>query len=478
VFSLPGTFFGLEIGRRGLQTHQRALDVTSHNLTNSSTEGYTRQEAVFVQTNPYTTPELNSSVQKGQLGTGVGTSMIDRIRDEYLDPQVRSATTDRYYWEDQVDIFKRVESCFAEPGAQGISDHLVDFFKNWMSLNNDPQDAGVKATVMETGVQLASEMTYAYKQMTTIQGSLVVPGASGDVESGQIKDQVDRVNSLLTQIQNYTESIMKVYKVGQQPNDLLDQRDLLLDQLSQYGSLDVRYATVNGTPTGEIGMNFLGVDITTVPRDDKTFSLQINSGSGNLELHEASLGMVVDLTAEKDNIQLGGSLLGLENARQSIINFKNTLNDIAVGLRDKIIEKNNTPPAAIISDFFTGSLATGDFQVNGNIVNDSNLIDGTKAGAIAGISSEEMSGRTYTLSECFGMMTTGIGEKAAGADGMAATQKAIQEQMYSLRESVAGVSVDEEMSKMIQFQYGYQGSARVVSMMDQLLDYLINRMAQ
>jgi flagellar hook-associated protein 1 FlgK len=225
-------------------------------------------------------------------------------------------------------------------------------------------------------------------------------------------------------------------------------------------------------------MNFLGVDITTVPRDDKTFSLQINSGSGNLELHEASLGMVVDLTAEKDNIQLGGSLLGLENARQSIINFKNTLNDIAVGLRDKIIEKNNTPPAAIISDFFTGSLATGDFQVNGNIVNDSNLIDGTKAGAIAGISSEEMSGRTYTLSECFGMMTTGIGEKAAGADGMAATQKAIQEQMYSLRESVAGVSVDEEMSKMIQFQYGYQGSARVVSMMDQLLDYLINRMAQ
>ena len=476
---MPGTFFGLEIGRRGLQTHQRALDVTSHNLTNSSTEGYTRQVAVFTQTDPYTSPELDSSVKKGQLGTGVTTSMISRIRDEYLDPQVRMATTDRYYWEDQIDIYGRLENCFAEPDSSGISDQLVNFFKNWMSLNNDPQDAGVKATVMETGVQLATQMTYAYSQMSYIQESIVTPGMLTDVESGQIKDQVERVNDLLTQIQNYTEAIIKIYDLGQQPNDLLDQRDLLLDELSQYGSLDVLYDTQNGTPTGEITMNFLGVNITTVPRDNKTFSLQINGASGNIELYEASLGLVVDLTAQMDNIDLGGSLLGLEKARQSIIGFKDTLDAIAVNLRDKIIEKNSEPPAAFIAEFFTGSLAGGDFRVNGQIVNNSSLIDGTKAGDIVNINDEEMDAtRTYSLEECFGLLTTDIGAKAAGADGMAASLEAIQEQMYNLRESVAGVSVDEELTKMVQFQYGYQASSRVVTMMDELLDNLINRMAQ
>ncbi|MCL5935788.1 MAG: flagellar hook-associated protein FlgK [Firmicutes bacterium] len=476
---MPGTFFGVEIGRRGLQTHQKALDVTSHNLTNSSTEGYTRQRAVFTQTDPYTSPELNSSANTGQLGSGVTTSMIDRIRDQYLDPQVRKATTDRYYWEDQIDIYKRMESCYAEPASSGISEQIVDFFKNWMELNNNPQDAGVKASVMEYGVQLATQMSYTFNQMTYIQESIITPGTSTDVASGQIKDQVERINDLLTQIQNYTEGIMKIYKVGQQPNDLLDKRDLLLDELAQYGSLDVEYATENCIATGEITMNFLGVNITTVPRDDKTFSLQINSTSGNIELHEASQGLVVDLSAEKDNTELGGSLLGLENARQSIIAFKDTLDDIAVNLREKIIEKNSDLPAASITEFFTGSLADGNFQVNSQIVNNSSLIDGTKAGDIASINDEEMDAdRTYTLEECYALLTTDIGAKAAGADGMAATQQAIQEQMYNLRESVAGVSVDEEMANMIQFQYGYQGSARVVSMMDELLDYLINRMAQ
>ena len=478
---MPGTFFGLEIGRRGLQTHQRALDVTGHNLANASTEGYTRQEAVFTQTDPYTQPEWDSSVTPGQLGSGVGTSMIKRIRDEYMDPQVRRANTDRYYWEDQIDIFKRLESCFAEPAASGINDQIVDFFKGWQNLNNNPQDPGVKAVVMQAGVQLSSLMSYTYNQMTNLQEGIMTPGTLSEVKSGMIKDQVSRVNDLLTQVQNYTEDIMRVCRIGQQPNDLMDKRDLLLDELSQYGPLDVQYHTDNGKLTGELTMKFFGVNITTVPRDNKTFSVEINTVSGHLELHEANEPLpVIDLTAQKDNTVIGGSLLGLEKARLDIIGFKQTLDDMADNLSSKIQDKNNSPPAATVLDFFLGSLDTGDFRVNQNIINNPSIIDGTKAGLIAQIRQEDMNttDRTYTLEECFGLLTTDVGTKAKSTDGMAASLQAIQEQMVNLRESVSGVSVDEELSKMVQFQYGYQGSARVVGMVDELLDYLINRMKQ
>ncbi len=478
---MPGTFFGLEIGRRGVQAHRRSLDVTGHNLANASTQGYSRQEAVPSVTDPFTRPDLNSTVSPGQFGSGVKTDMIRRIRDEYLDPQVRSANKDRYYWEDQIFVMNRVEACFAEPASSGIADQMVEFFKSWQNLNNNPMDPGVKASVVETGAQLSSLMNYTYKQLTYIQESIVRPGAPPAVESGQLKDQVARINDLLVQIQNLTADIMKVYRVRQQPNDLLDKRDMLLDELSRYGPLAVSHRSEAGRPTGEIAMNFFGMVIATAPPVTVSLSLSINQQAGpefgHLELHEATLGRVVNLTAEGGNTARGGSLLGLEKVRRDIIAFKDNLNAIAVNIRDKIRDKNFTPPPAATPDFFLGSLDSGDFRVNGAIVGDISVLDGTKAGLVSGIRKEKMgAGREYTLEDCYGLLVTDVGNKARGADGMAANQQAIQEQMYNLREAVSGVSVDEELARMVQFQYGFQASSRVVALMDELLNEIVNRL--
>lgn len=480
---MPGTFFGLELGRRGIQAHRRSLDVTGHNLANASTEGYTRQEAVYTVTDPFTRPELDSAATPGQFGTGVKTGMIRRIRDEYLDPQVRSSNKDRYYWEEQTSIFNRVESSFAEPASSGISDQMTEFFKGWQNLNNNPQDPGVKASVAELGVQLASLMTYTYGQLNVIQESVVKPGTLPNVESGQIKDQVGQINDLLVQVQNLTTDIMKVYRVNQQPNDLLDKRDLLLDELSHYGPLTVAHRSDNGKPTGEITMTFFGVTITTVPPAQTTFSLRINDQPGpeygHLELHESTLGRVIDLTAEYSNTGRGGALLGMEKARQNIIGFKEALDVIAVNLKDKIRQKNSAAPPVQTLDFFVGSLASGDFSVNNAIISDPSVIDGTRANKIADIRFEDMdASRDYTVEEGYALLTTDVGNKAKGADDMAANQQAIQEQMFNLRESVSGVSVDEELTRMVQFQYGFQASARVVSMSDDILNEIINKLKQ
>jgi len=188
---------------------------------------------------------------------------------------------------------------------------------------------------------------------------------------------------------------------------------------------------------------------------------------------------VINLTASAEDTTKGGSLLGLERSRQSIIRFKANLDDMVNNLRDKIHNKNDSPPPAGNLDFFMGSLATSNFRVSEAIVSDPSIIEGTKASIIAGIRHEKMDiTRNYTLEESYNLLITDVGNKAKGTDDMAANQQAIQEQMFNLRESISGVSVDEELSKMVQFQYGYQASARVVSMVDELLDVVINRMKQ
>lgn len=476
---MPGTFFGLELGRRGIQTHQRSLDVTGHNLANASTEGYSRQEAVYSVTEPYTFPDLNSMATPGQLGSGVKAAMIRRIRDEYMDPQVRSANQNRYYWEEQISVFKRVEASFAEPAASGIQDQMVEFFKGWQNLNNNPQDPGVKASVKEMGVQLASLMTYTYSQLTNIQESIVKPGELPAVDGGIIKDRVDRINDLLLQINILTVDIKKVYQVGQQPNDLLDKRDLMLDELACYGPLGVTHETSGGKPTGGMTFTFLGVTVQSVPQTSFVSRINDQEGPeyGNMELHLTGGSRVIDLTAQRNNTQMGGSMLGLEKSRQDIIAFKDMLDQIADNLADKIYSKNSSPPPASVLEFFTGSLANGNFAVNGAIVSNPDVIDGTKANKISDIRYEYMnSTMSYTLEESYQLLVTEVGNGARGVDDMAANQQVIQEQMYNLRGSISGVSVDEELTRMIQFQYGFQASSRVVAMVDELLDVIINRL--
>lgn len=332
---MPGTFMGLETARRGIKVHQHSLEITGHNLANASTPGYSRQEAILQTTDPYTNPTLNSAASPGQYGTGVEVTAIRRIRDEYLDNQVRRASTDAAYWEDQISILQRAEACFAEPGSEGIGQRMVDFFKAWMDLNNSPQDPGVKSAVVQLGEELASLMSYTYEQLGDIEKSV----------KAELSQQVDRVNDILVQIRDLTDSIKKVYSVGQQPNDLLDKRDQLLEELSSYGPLQVGFGSNNGKPNGELTqLTLFGQDVLTA---NTKIELVTTGGDINISFNGGSNnGETVYLTANCNDTNQGGSLLGLEMSRQRLIDYKSSLNDIAVNLRNKIVEKFNEPPKA------------------------------------------------------------------------------------------------------------------------------------
>lgn len=477
---MPSTWLGLETSRRGMMVHQRALDTTGHNLANASTPGYSRQEVVITTTDPYFSPSWNSSVTPGQLGTGAKVSMIRRIMDEHLQYNVLKSATDSSYWEDQILVLQQVETSFAEPATDGIDVKLVDFFKSWMDLENTPQDPGVKASVVELGDGLAKLMNTTYNQLESLQNNVAeIDGAGTGVASGMLKDQVDRANEVLEQIRDLTVAIKNIYLLGQQPNDLLDQRDQLLEELSEMGPVDVKYSMdADGQPTGDFDvLNFFGYDVRTVPAGD---SLNLDVNAGHIRLRITDSGGIVntkDLTADCAT-DTRGSLLGLEQSRQLIIDYKDKLNEMATELSAQI--KDEDPVQGAPDDFFTGTLAGHNFGVANNLLNDPSLLIGTQAGAVAAIRDEDITftgvANPCTFEEYYSAITTEVGADAKKTNDMFSTQSAIRTQVGNLKESVSGVSIDEELTKMLQFQYGFQASSRVINTIDGMLDVIINKL--
>lgn len=455
-----GTWFGIETARRGMNVHQQALDITGHNLANASTPGYSRQEAVIKASSPYTSPDMNSSVTPGQFGTGSLVEMIRRVKDEYLDNNVRQATTDYAYWNEQISFHQRAEALFAEPAGAGIGQRIVDFFKAWMDLNNTPQDSGIKAAVVQVGDELAALMSSTYSQLTDIQNSIY----DSSNQTGKMYQLTAQINNLLSEISSLSETIKKITSLGQQPNDLLDLRDQKLEQLSEIGPVTLTEDPLTGNISN---LTFFGINIDL--QNLSQFSL---AEDGNNVVLQYGGATVYDLTANASDYNVGGGLLGTEKARQDIADYKARLEEIATFLTNNIQDIG-------VPFFFEGDLPSGNFKVNQTLATTPALLDGTRARAIANLRDQDLSATTpYNLEEYFNELVTVVGNKSKTSDGLAANNQAIKQQITSLRDSVSGVSTDEELTKMIQFQYGYMASARMINTIDGMLDVVINRLSR
>lgn len=491
---MPGTFFGIEIARRGINVHRTALDTTGHNIANANTPGYTRQEAVLKTTNPYTKPGINSSVTPGQLGTGVGIAEMRRIRDEYLDYQLRGNISGGGYWQSNLDVATRVEATFPEPDGRGIKEVMVQFFNDWQNLNNTPRDPGIKAAVVETGQELAALFRQGYEQLDSINRSIksdfteVISGENV-ISSGLIKDQVARVNNILSEIANLSDAIVQVKKINQQPNDLMDKRDVLLDRLAGYGPLVIR----NVGDAGAIEVGFYDQTVVTVdPANEKSTAARLlptwdstneevivkyNDGTGTTAFN------LTTMAADPGNTK--GSILGLEAARLRTLGILDDLNTLAQRLAEEINSKEVLKDSlGNVIDFFVidPTDAAKTIKVNGTAVVDPGKVVGENALAVARLHSTatiDTNGdgtSDATFDSFFESIVAGVGADTKSAQELAANQKAIREQIEALRESVSGVSLDEELTRLIQFQYGFQASARVVDTLDDMLDVVINRL--
>ncbi len=476
---MTSTFHGLELGKRALYAQQAALSTTGHNISNANTFGYSRQRAEMQATNAL-------SINRYRLGTGVEVTNIVRLREDYLDVQLRNENKNSGYWEAKSDTLTKVEELLNEPSDNGLAFTMDEFWKGWEELSKNPDSAAARAVVRQKGVALTETFNHISNSLDQIQTDL----------KNVITTKTNEINSLAAQISNINEQISRLVPNDYQPNDLYDQRDVLIDQLSKL--VDVKVSTgANGMVDVSVGNGILVTGKTantlTVGYDPASglvdpSQIKINGSTVSLESGEL-LGRI-----ESFGVMGGGAKSTIPALRDKIndlaMTFANAINTAHLnGMNlDNINGTSNTKVP-----FFTGTSAK-DLKVNPDIMNSLNLIaaakpespgqsstgNGENAKDIANIKSGllNFNGTTSTADDFYRNIIGQLGIDSQESQRMKDNADLILKQVDNRRQSISGVSLDEEMTNMIKFQQAYNAAARVVTTMDECLDKVINGMGR
>src|SRR6201996_3901885 len=228
------TFTGLQTSLRGLIAQQEALDTTSHNIANASTKGYSRQEVLLSASRSLAivTGSTEGGVNNAELGTGVDVDGIRRARDSLLDLQYRAQAMRLGALSTRVQALEMVEGALAEPGETGISEELQTFWSDWEGLANSPEDPASRQAVVEAGKAIETSLSELNQQLTDAAEVAEAQFGALAGEGGEIEAMAHEIALLNGAIRSATTS-------GSEPNDLMDKRDLLLDELSELGQVSI-----------------------------------------------------------------------------------------------------------------------------------------------------------------------------------------------------------------------------------------------
>ena len=438
------SFYGLQTSLRGLIAQQMALDTTGHNIANASTDGYSRQKVNLAASPALQVPTSGSVSPSGHLGSGVDVTGYTRVRDQFLDTQYRAQNTGLQQQKARADGLNGAELSLAEPGDSGINAALDKFWSSWSDLEKTPDLAAAKQAVVSAGQSLTDSIHSVRSQMVASQQSANDQYAALAGPGGEIA----KVAAELAGLNN---TIAKSVTNGDVPNDLMDRRDLLLDQLSGYGQISVE---------------------------------NLSSGSTNVAFVDRDSGVtypiVTDAQADwagppagdwNPGGQLGGLMSVAKTPGGMVDGYLNSIDSFTKTLAD-------TVNSAYGGNFFDyGSPVGQTLQVSSAI---QAAPDSIRAGTGATGSNDvalaisQLRG-SASIDGVYKAFVAKVGGDLDEANRMQANAQVLTDSVENRRQSVAGVSMDEEMSNLVRFQRAYQASARAMSTMDEMLDVLINR---
>lgn len=574
---MAGLFDTFGIAKRGLFAQQKALDVTSHNVANANTEGYSRQRVTLQTTTPYCTPSFNSAAGPGQFGTGVEVTSVDRIRDTFLDYQTRVETGVQGQYEGRDKYLSQIENILNEPSDTGLSSLIGKFFDDWQQLSKQAETSDSRSVVVQQSLALTDELNHTSTELQKLK----------EDDQSNIKDDVFDINNTLSQISDLNKEIVQVKVAGQDPNDLLDKRDLLLDQLSSkfgitidkknYDGIDVTTTDdgvsvvqtinpdqanhlayissvdknsmtyyINGDMTSAANMRTITFSSPLSDADVNTVNecrvLYTDSNGNLLDNSGNSLGATSTVSG-LSNIKLftpaSGELKGYMSVQQDIDKYQGQLDNLAKAFAFSVnaVETQSTTWSADTTyadpnalNFFVNSddstkedgITAANITVNPTLVKDPMQIiagasntsgesDGSRALAIAQLRDKLMkiqnitnttarndfitndaggfandpnisatlntivnSTDGMTLDNYFKDTVDSLGIQEQEAKRMVTNQSTLLAGITQAKDSVSGVSLDEEMANLVQFQHAYQANAKIISTVDQLLDVVVN----
>ncbi|EST55404.1 flagellar hook protein [Brevibacillus panacihumi W25] len=516
---MRSTFHGLEVSKRGLFAQQAALNTTGHNISNANTEGYSRQRVNMQATTGLPYVGLQANVEAGLLGTGVTVVSLQRMRENYLDIQFRNQNKDYGYWEAQRDALSKIEGIMNEPSDTGLQKVMDELWKSWQDLSKEPESLSARAVVRQRAVAVAETFSALTNSLTDLQSDL----------DNVVSTKVIEINSMTNQIANLNKQIGELVPHGYEPNDLFDQRDLLLDKLGKLVNVKVA--------NGNNGMINVTVDNRELINGQQSIPMAVTKNSyglyditlGGEQFVPQSGGLLG--TMEARGLPVNDPVTGQTKITGPVSNMLERLNILAVNLTTEInnlhrsgmnlndIQNRSTNAGAQLEDipFFVDSDAvTNDpntktypinsskIQVNPAILASLNAIaaatveqtgssagtsfhgDGSNALAVAGIKYNTYSlfigasnqPETTTLDDFYRYAIAQLGVDSQEAQRMEKNTELLVGQVDTQRQSVSGVSIDEEMSEMVKYQHAYSAAARVMTSFDEILDKVINGMGR
>ncbi len=471
---------------------------------------------------------MNRSVSPGQLGTGVEFDSIKRIRNIFLDSQFRGENSSNGRWTIQAENLAKLEGIMNEPSDTGIRTVLDNFWKAWSDLSKDPENATARKIVLEAGVAMTDAINYMNRQMDNLSTDLTTSIGMKEQEAIGYLESIADLNTSITRLEG----------LGDDANDLRDQRDLLTDKLSKIMNITVTdeetgYSIMMGgtqllqggevqvqaSPPGNPAGSFLVQGFASGALQGGEAYGIIYSRDNYVVDSKAQLNDLVNsiMNGQIENVSIpAGSMLP-----EGIVVKQDTT--VTVNGTDQIITAGTTLPANSVLKtattidvngfnglhqlgftlngttdrglpFFVGTDA-GSMTINPAILNDSNLLatslrtEATGTGAVvvkgnntlallmSGLNEAKFTaadGTKSTINSQYAAMVGVLGVKAQEAQRQADNSDVLVTQVEAQRQSVSGVSLDEELSNMMKFQHAYASAARFMTTFDQLLDKLIN----
>lgn len=510
---MRSTFMGLETARRGMFTQQSALHTTGHNISNANTPGYTRQRINFAQTEPYPAASINRPNIPGQVGTGVKAESVQRIRESFLDIQYRSETNKLGYSSSRAAAFEQLEQIMNEPSDSGLANTMDQFWQSLQDLAVNPNNPGARSVVRQRGIAMADTFNYLHNSLVAVQKDI----------GNEINITIDKVNSLVKQIHAINGQIGDVEPHGYLPNDLYDERDRLIDELSSLVNIKVDYAGSGGNShsgaegqaviklisdsgkqhallVGNAGYNEVSVSKDGADGSVKTISVgNTDMNFNDLQSSGKLKGLIESFTYDNGEGKATGvyadMLKELDNLAYTFAIEFNAVHKS--GLSPNEINNQKTEEISFFTDSDSGDISdrkgfAGRIAVDGKILESldniataaggdlasATLGDSTNVNNMANVLTKKMDYNNSSEAADFRNYYEGvIGRMAVQsqeANRMTANNQTLQQAVDNKRQSVSSVSLDEEMTNMIQFQHAYNASARMISLQDEMLDKIIN----
>jgi flagellar hook-associated protein 1 FlgK len=462
---MSSTFSGITTALNALMAHRQSIDVAGQNVANANTVGYTRQRADLTAVSATGHGGLFTKIDAP--GWGVEVTSVTRIVDGFVDSRQRDAHASSAFADAVQGAWTGIEQIVNEPSTTGISAQLSDFWASWHDVVNHPDDEATRS-------QLLSQARTLVDTITTSRSAIDAQFTSA---RDQLKAVAQEINGTARSVAELNDRIRTAQATGSQVNEMADQRDQLVLHLSRLTG-----ATARSNDDGTVDVLLGGSMLVSGTRST---AVQV-AGANNVDNVDAALEGPVHLeftdgrSAIVTSGQAGGLLNGMNSAYPSaaagldkvattLAGNVNTLHRTGKGLDD---------PGSVAAnrDFFSGTNAR---NLTVAITNprsvaaasaDGGSFDASLADQIA-----QLEGASAGADVTWRAYVAQVGVDAQAATRRVTLQESVTRQADAARDSVSGVSVDEEMANLLMFQRAYEGAARVMTTVDQTLDTLINR---